>query len=266
MSWNDCADVAMVALGPRMLARLNFKGTLHTLQQPLKAPNFLAGKGIVQPKFSQAKMGSASGDSRDPPPALVLCGPSGAGKSTLMKLLTSEFRDQFGFSVSHTTRSPRPGEQQGKEYHFTSRVEMEALVEEGAFLEHAVFGGNMYGTSRASVAMVANQGKICILDIDMQGVKQIKQSGLKARYVFIEAPSMEVLEMRLRDRGTESEASLKRRLDAARGELDYGRTEGNFDLRLVNDQVEKAYTQLREFILPTIAKLEGEEGSGEKFI
>jgi len=139
-------------------------------------------------------------------------------------------------------------------------------VEEGAFLEHAVFGGNMYGTSRASVAMVANQGKICILDIDMQGVKQIKQSGLKARYVFIEAPSMEVLEMRLRDRGTESEASLKRRLDAARGELDYGRTEGNFDLRLVNDQVEKAYTQLREFILPTIAKLEGEEGSGEKFI
>ena len=91
-SWNDCADVDMVALGPRMLARLNFKGTLHTLQQPLKAPNFLTGKGIAQQKFSQARMGSASGDSRDPPPALVLCGPSGAGKSTLMKLLTSEFR------------------------------------------------------------------------------------------------------------------------------------------------------------------------------
>ena len=143
---------------------------------------------------------------------------------------------------------------------------MEALIEEGAFLEHAVFGGNMYGTSRASVAKVANQGKICILDIDMQGVKQIKQSGLKARYVFIEAPSMEVLEMRLRERGTESEASLKRRLDAASGELEYGRTEGNFELRLVNDQVEKAYTQLREFILPTIAKLDGEGGSGEKFI
>ena len=91
VSWNDCADVDMVALGPRMLARLNFKGTLHTLQQPLKAHN-LAGKGTVQPKLFQAKMGSASGDSRDPPPALVLCGPSGAGKSTLMKLLTSEFR------------------------------------------------------------------------------------------------------------------------------------------------------------------------------
>ena len=100
---------------------------------------------------------------------------------------------------------------------------MEALVEEGAFLEHAVFGGNMYGTSRTSVAKVANQGKICILDIDMQGVKQIKQSGLKARvvflwrvrnkyyavrYVFIEAPSMEVLEMRLRERGTENEVSI----------------------------------------------------------
>merc|ERR1712130_1011860 len=98
----------------------------------------------------------------------------------------------------------------------------------------------------------------------MQGVKQIKQSGLKARYVFIEAPSMEVLEMRVR--GTETEASLKRRLDAARGELDYGRSEGNFDLCLVNDQVEKAYTQLREFILPTISKLDVEGGSGEKFI
>ena len=146
-------------------------------------------------------------------------------------------REQFGFSVSHTTRSPRPGEQTGKDYHFISRwlmmqyqtvyfdcrVEMEALVEEGAFLEHAVFGGNMYGTSRTSVAKVANQGKICILDIDMQGVKQIKQSGLKARfaflwrvrnyfyavrYVFIEAPSMEVLEMRLRERGTENEVSI----------------------------------------------------------
>ena len=132
-------------------------------------------------------MGSASGDSGDPPPALVLCGPSGAGKSTLMKLLTSEFREQFGFSVSHTTRSPRPGEQTGQDYHFTARIDMEALIEEGAFLEHAVFGGNMYGTSRASVAKVANQGKICILDIDMQGVKQIKQSGLKARFaVFLE--------------------------------------------------------------------------------
>ena len=89
---HECADVAMVALGPRMLARLNLKGKLHTLQQPLKAPILLAG--FVQPKLSQARMGSASGDSGDPPPALVLCGPSGAGKSTLMKLLTSEFRYQ----------------------------------------------------------------------------------------------------------------------------------------------------------------------------
>merc|ERR1719318_494454 len=145
-------------------------------------------------------MGSASGDSGDPPPALVLCGPSGAGKSTLMKLLTSEFRDQFGFSVSHTTRSPRPGEQQGKDYHFASRVEIE------------------------------------------------------------------VLEMRLRERGTENEASLARRLEAARGELEYGRAEGNFDLRLVNDQVEKAYAQLREFMLPTLAKLKEEGTSGEKVI
>jgi len=84
--------------------------------------------------------------------------------------------------------------------------------------------------------------------------------------VFIEAPSIEVLEMRLRERGTENEASLARRLEAARGELEYGRAEGNFDLRLVNDQVEKAYAQLREFMLPTLAKLKEEVTSGEKVI
>jgi len=260
----------MVALGPCNLARFCLRRTPQTVQKSVSAGLLLVKAPLLtralQPSVFKASMGSASGDSGDPPPALVLCGPSGAGKSTLMKLLTSEFRDQFGFSVSHTTRSPRPGEQQGKDYHFVSRVEMEALVDEGAFLEHAVFGGNMYGTSRASVAKVAGQGKICILDIDMQGVKQIKKSGLKARYVFIEAPSIEVLEMRLRERGTENEASLARRLEAARGELEYGRAEGNFDLRLVNDQVEKAYAQLREFMLPTLAKLEEEGTSGEKVI
>lgn len=228
-------------------------------------------------------MGSAKGDSpaSSPsvaPPALVLCGPSGSGKTTLMKLLTSEFPAQFGFSVSHTTRQPRAKELDGKDYHFTERGAMEELVEQGAFLEHAEFGGNMYGTSRAAVGRVAGQAKVCILDIDMQGVKQIKQSGLEAKYVFIEAPSLAALEARLRERGTETEPSLARRMAAAAGELDYGRGDGNFDLVIVNDQLEKAYKQLRGFVLPVIRKMGGsgdpatsgaqqqQQGEGEKVI
>jgi len=206
-------------------------------------------------------MSRAGGDSslKLTPSPLVICGPSGSGKSTLIKILTSEFKDEFGFSVSHTTRAPRVGEEQGREYHFTERAEMEKLVEEGAFLEHAVFSGNMYGTSRAAVASVAGKSKICILDIDAQGVKQLKSSGLKGAYVFIEPPSLEILEVRLKERGTETEASLARRLAAAQGELDYGRGQGNFDIVIVNDNVQKAYTELKEFILPSIEKLKQSE-------
>jgi guanylate kinase len=207
--------------------------------------------------MGSAKDGAPASSPSVAPPALVLCGPSGSGKTTLMKLLTSEFGGEFGFSVSHTTREPRAKEQDGKDYHFTERGAMEALVEQGAFLEHAVFGGNMYGTSRAAVARVASQAKVCILDIDMQGVKQIRQSGLQAKYVFISAPSLAALEARLRERGTETEASLARRMAAAAGELEYGRGDGNFDLVIVNDQVEKAYTQLRSFMLPVIRKMGG---------
>ena len=197
-------------------------------------------------------------------PALVLCGPSGSGKSSLIKLLTAEFPKQFGFSVSHTTRAPRAGEEQGREYHFTERAAMEKLVEEGGFLEHAVFSGNMYGTSRAAVAVVAAEGKVCILDIDMQGVKQLKTSGLVAKYVFILPPSLEVLEQRLRERGTETEASLEKRLGAARAEMEYGRGEDNFQVVIVNDQLEKAYSQLRHCVLPLIESLGEVGGEGDQ--
>ena len=197
-------------------------------------------------------------------PALVLCGPSGSGKSSLIKLLTAEFPKQFGFSVSHTTRAPRAGEEQGREYHFTERAAMEQLVREGDFLEHAVFSGNMYGTSRAAVAVVAAEGKVCILDIDMQGVKQLKTSGLVAKYVFILPPSLEVLEQRLRERGTETEASLEKRLGAARAEMEYGRGEGNFQVVIVNDQLEKAYSQLRHCVLPLIESLGKVGGEGDQ--
>lgn len=171
----------------------------------------------------------------------------------------AEFGQFFEFSVSHTTRQPRPGEVAGQAYHFVTKQDMLGLVEQGRFLEHATFSGNMYGTSRAAVEKVADLGRICILDIDVQGVKQIKEReadlGLSPSYVFVKPPSREVLEERLRGRGTENEDSLARRLAAAFEELKYGELEGNFDVVIVNDDLEKAYGDLRKYVLPEIERL-----------
>ncbi|KAG1219982.1 hypothetical protein G6F35_007041 [Rhizopus arrhizus] len=105
----------------------------------------------------------------------VISGPSGSGKSTLLKKLFSEYPSTFGFSISHTTRKPRPGEQDGKDYHFVEKEHMISEVEAGKFIESATFSGNMYGTSIKAVEDVVAQGKVCVLDIDMQGVKLTTQ-------------------------------------------------------------------------------------------
>ncbi|XP_017879554.2 guanylate kinase isoform X3 [Ceratina calcarata] len=186
------------------------------------------------------------------PRPLVLCGPSGSGKSTLIKRLFEEFPDTFGFSVSHTTRSPRPGEEDGKHYYFTTKDEMQKQIEQGKFLEHAVFSGNMYGTSKRAVEDVKRAGKVCVLDIDVEGVKQIKQTSLDPMYVFVKPPSMEELEKRLRSRQTETEESLERRLSVARVEMEYGEKPGNFDITVVNDDISKAYEKLREFVMSNL--------------
>lgn len=156
------------------------------------------------------------------PRPLVLCGPSGSGKSTLLSKLLEEFPDSFGFSVSHTTRKPRPGEVDGEHYHFTSRETMEANIKAGKFVESAEFSGNLYGTSICSVQDVQNKGKVCVLDIDVQGVKQVKKTDMNAFYVFLKPPSLEELKKRLEARKTENEKSLKLRLDTASKEIDYG--------------------------------------------
>ncbi|CAG7823291.1 unnamed protein product [Allacma fusca] len=186
---------------------------------------------------------------------LVFCGPSGVGKSTLVKRLLQEFSDVFGFSISHTTRNPREGEKDGREYHFVSRTTMEEAIKNGEFIESAEFSGNMYGTSKRAVEDVQKKGKICILDIDTQGVKQIKLTKLEPRLVFVKPPSLKDLESRLRLRGTETEESLQRRLAVAQAEMEYGEAPGNFELVLVNDEVDSAYMKLRNFLLPDITEL-----------
>ncbi|XP_014800645.1 PREDICTED: guanylate kinase isoform X1 [Calidris pugnax] len=188
------------------------------------------------------------------PRPVVLSGPSGAGKSTLLKKLLKDYENIFGFSVSHTTRQPRPGEVNGKDYHFVTREEMQKEIDAGEFIEHAEFSGNMYGTSKGAVQAVQAQNQICVLDIDIQGVKNIKRTDLNPIYISVQPPSIDILEKRLRDRKTETEESLLKRLTAARVDLELSKEPGLFDLVIINDDLEKAYSELKEILLEEIEK------------
>ncbi|KAF4674275.1 guanylate kinase [Perkinsus olseni] len=176
----------------------------------------------------------------------------GAGKSTLIKRLLKDHPGRFGFSVSHTTRGMRSGEVDGKSYHFTSRPTMKTAIANGEFIEHAEVHGNLYGTSKAAVRDVLSHGEICILDIDVQGVESLKAStdlGFYPAYVFISPPSMQVLEKRLRDRNTETEAAIQKRLQTARKEMTYRDLPGFWDLVLINDNLDCCYDKFKDFVV-----------------
>ncbi|KAJ2512492.1 guanylate kinase [Coemansia sp. RSA 2049] len=192
-------------------------------------------------------MSSAAASSTTKRP-IVVFGPSGTGKSTLLKRLFADYPKEFGFSVSNTTRKPRAGEVDGRDYHFLTNEEFLAAIARNEFIEHAEFSGNRYGTTIQAVKDVADSGKTCILDIDVQGVKSVKNTDLGARFVFIAPPSAEELERRLRSRGTDDEASILKRLQTANSELEYGNQEGTSDIKIVNDDLDSAYTRLVGFI------------------
>ncbi|KAK5171099.1 guanylate kinase [Saxophila tyrrhenica] len=181
---------------------------------------------------------------------IVVSGPSGSGKSTLLKRLFDAYPTRFGFSISHTTRAPRGTEQDGVEYHFTTREAFTSMVARGEFIEHAQFGSNLYGTSVAAVKEVREGGKCCILDIEMEGVKQVKRTDLNARFVFLKPPSLEVLEQRLRGRGTDGEEAVVERLAQAEREMEFGAQEGVWDRVVVNDELERAWGEFRAFCVP----------------
>lgn len=180
---------------------------------------------------------------------LVVCGPSGVGKGTIIQKFMDEpnGKGQFQFSVSHTTRSPRPGEIDGVHYHFVSIDAIKQEIQDGKFLEHAEVHGNYYGTSWQSLRDIQKMGRRCLLDIDVQGVKNIKRmesDTMKPRYIFIAPPSLEALQQRLIGRGTESEESLARRTANAKAEMDFGLEDGQFDAVVINHDLDEA---CREF-------------------
>lgn len=179
---------------------------------------------------------------------VVMCGPSGVGKGTLINRLMADFPGRFGFSVSHTTRAPRPGEEDGVHYNFVEKADMEADIAAGKFLEYAHVHENIYGTSLAAVEAVAKKGRVCVLDIDVQGAEIVKKSSLDAVFVFVSPPSMEELEARLRGRGTEKEESIQKRLANAAGEMAKTKVEGFFHAVIVNDDLDRAYGELKTAI------------------
>ena len=166
----------------------------------------------------------------------VLSGPSGVGKGSVIKVVR-ERHPEVWLSVSVTTRAPRPGETDGVEYHFVTQEQYDELVATDALLEHAVYAGNSYGTPRQPVMDVLAEGRPALLEIELQGARQVKQRMPEAHLVFLAPPSFDELARRLTGRGTEDPERVRRRLDLARIEM---AAEDEFEAVVVNDDLERA--------------------------
>ena len=174
----------------------------------------------------------------------VVSGPSGCGKSTVLHEVFKK-RDKLYFSVSATTRLPRPGEHDGKVYFFLSKEQFQSMYEDGQLLEHAEYAGNFYGTPRGPVEEKLLSGFDVIMDIDVQGARQVKEKMPEAVLIFVAPPSMEELEVRLRGRSTESEEKILCRLETARVELNMANM---YDKVIINDIVSRAADEMIEIM------------------
>ena len=170
----------------------------------------------------------------------VLSGPSGVGKDAVLAAVRRRHPDVW-VSTSVTTRAPRPTETDGVEYHFVSQDRMAELIDAGELLEHADYAGNLYGTPRRPVLERLVEGRPAFLVIELQGMRQVRKLMPDAQFVFLAPPSFEELERRLVGRGTEPAEVIRQRLDQARIEM---ASESEFDVKLVNDEVERAADEL----------------------
>lgn len=178
--------------------------------------------------------------------AILFSAPSGSGKTTIIKRLMQMF-DCFEFSISATSRAPRDGERNGVDYYFLTTEEFKRRVADGDFLEwEEVYSGTCYGTLKSEIDRIRNKGKVVIFDVDVNGGINIKKYfGDDAMAIFVMPPSVEVLEQRLRSRGTESEESILKRLSRSAKELEEAH---RFDVTIVNDDLDKAVVETKNVV------------------
>lgn len=178
---------------------------------------------------------------------IVISAPSGTGKSTIISRVISDPDLRLGFSISATSRKPREGEEDGREYYFISPEEFARRAEAGEFIEwEEVYAGTCYGTLESEVARVTGSGHNLIMDIDVKGALNVKKKyGDLAKAIFIMPPSKDILEKRLRGRGTDSEETIRRRLDKADFEMGFA---PQFDDTIVNDNLDRATRAVRRSI------------------
>ncbi len=179
------------------------------------------------------------------PLLVILTGPSGAGKDTLAAALGSRPGSTIGFAVTATTRPPRQGETDGRDYHFVSEAEFQRMIGEGEMLEHAIVYGQHKGVPTSSVRRVLDEGKDVLLRTDVQGARFIKTRVPEALTVFVAPPSREEMERRLRDRDSDTESQVALRLKTAFAEMDAA---AEFDHTVTNDDLERAAAEIEAII------------------
>jgi guanylate kinase len=193
------------------------------------------------------------------PLLLVLSSPSGGGKTTIARRLL-DARPDVGYSVSATTRAPRAGEVAGRDYHFLSRPEFERRVGAGDFLEHAAYGGNLYGTLRGEIERIFAAGRHAVLDIEVEGARQVRRNLPDGVYVFVLPPSGAELVRRLEGRNTEDAAAVRRRLEHAAREL---AAVGEYDYAIVNDDLARAVIQVSAILDAETKRVARQNGLSE---
>ncbi|AOP31868.1 guanylate kinase [Volepox virus] len=180
--------------------------------------------------------------------SIILSGPSGSGKTAMARRLLKDYGNIFGFVVSHTTRFPRPMEREGVDYYYVNREAIWKGIAAGNFLEHTEFLGNIYGTSKTSVNTASINNHVCVMDLNINGVRKLKTTYLMPYSIYIRPTSIKMVETKLRRRNTEADDEIHRRVMLAKTDMDEAEEAGLFDTIIIEDDVNLAYSRLVQIL------------------